>query len=914
MRRFILQMDSFSYLSNADPAAIDGLYQQYRKNPESIDVSWGKFFEGVDFAGRQYPSKASANGQASSEVMAGEFKVINLINGYRSRGHLFTRTNPVRARRTYRPNLDIIHFGLEESDLEKVFHAGTLVGIGPSKLSAIIHHLEETYCQSVGVEYMYIRNAEMVEWIRNKMESTRGRATFSAEEKKQIFGKLSEAVGFENFLDKKFVGQKRFSLEGCEALIPALDQVINHGAALGIREFVMGMAHRGRINVLANIFKKDVRSIFTEFEGKEYEDDLEFSGDVKYHLGDSDEVQAAGKAVRITLVPNPSHLEAVGPVVEGLTRAFAEFEQEEDYHRIAPIIIHGDAAIAAQGVVYEVIQMSKLDGYKTGGTIHIVVNNQVGFTTNFTDARSSIYCTDVGKVTLSPVFHVNADDVEAVVFVVQMAMELRQKFQGDVFIDLLGYRKYGHNEGDEPRFTQPLLYKAIAKHDNPRKIYLEHLLAEGHITQEEANTMNQVQQDALQKALDEARTTDRTVIRDFLENRWSHIRIAQADDFIHSQETGVSKEILQQIARVLYTIPAGMKFFNKMERLLSARADMVEKTDKLDWGMAEQLAYGSLLMEGHPIRFSGQDVERGTFSHRHAVLKIEDSEEEYVPLSNLDPQQAPFRIYNSLLSEYAVLGFDYGYSLALPDVLTIWEAQFGDFFNGAQIIVDQFITAGEDKWHSMSGLVMYLPHGYEGQGAEHSSARLERFLILCAEHNMVVVNPTTPANLFHMLRRQMKQAFRKPLIVFTPKSLLRHPRCVSSMAELTSGRFMELIDDTTAKPQEVKRLVLCSGKLYYDLLEERENTGRTDIAIARLEQLYPFPKAQVDSLVEKYKGAQLVWAQEEPGNMGALAYLMRTQGDYGFEYVARAATGSPATGSSKRHAAEQRELLARIFG
>jgi 2-oxoglutarate dehydrogenase E1 component len=907
-------MDPFTYLSNADPAAIDSLYQQYRKEPASIDPSWGKFFEGLDFASRQYPAKVSANGQAVSAELANEFKVINLINGYRSRGHLFTRTNPVRERRSYTPNLGIENFGLTASDLESVFQAGSMVGIGPAKLSNIIRHLEDTYCQSVGVEYMYIRNPEVVEWIREKMESSRGRAHYSPAEKKQIFSKLSEAVGFENFLDKKFVGQKRFSLEGCEALIPALDQVISHGAGLGIREFVMGMAHRGRINVLANIFRKDVRSIFTEFEGKEYEDDGEFSGDVKYHLGYSGMVQAGGHPVRITLAPNPSHLEAVGPVVEGLTRAFAESEHAEDYHRIAPIIIHGDAAIAGQGVVYEVVQMSRLDGYKTGGTIHIVVNNQVGFTTNYTDARSSIYCTDVGKVTLSPVFHVNADDVEAVVFAVQLAMEFRQKFQGDVFIDLLGYRKYGHNEGDEPRFTQPILYKAIAKHANPRKIYLERLLQEGHISTEDSDKMDLGLRDKLQQALDEARKLDRTVISSFLKERWKHIPQADYKDFSASPETGVAEKKLKEIAKVLYTIPAGMKFFNKMEKLLQARKDMVEVNNKLDWGMAELLAYGSLLEEGYPIRFSGQDVERGTFSHRHAVLKIEDSEEEYIPLANIGKKQADFRIYNSLLSEYAVLGFDYGYSLALPDTLTIWEAQFGDFFNGAQIIVDQFISSGEDKWHSMSALTLFLPHGYEGQGAEHSSARIERFLILCAENNMVVVNPTTPANLFHMLRRQMKQPFRKPLIVFTPKSLLRHPRCMNSLSDLANGHFSEVIDDAVADPKKVKKLVFCSGKLYYDLLEEKESGKHQHVALVRLEQLYPFPQNQFDAIVHKYKGANLIWAQEEPENMGAIAYLMRTQRKYAFEFISRAETGSPATGSSKRHASEQKDLIGKVFG
>ncbi len=909
-------MDTFSYLAASDPAALDHLYQQYLENPSSVDNSWASFFEGVDFATKTYPQKPqSANGEIPENVTR-EFKVINLINGYRSRGHLFTRTNPVRERRKYTPTLDIQNFGLATSDLETVYQAGALIGIGPAKLSAIIKHLEDTYCQSIGVEYMYIRNTEVVEWMQKKMEGSRGRTEYSKDEKKAIFQRLNDAVGFESFLDKKFVGQKRFSLEGCEALIAALDHVIERGADLGIREFVMGMAHRGRLSVLANIFKKDCKSIFTEFEGKEY-DDEEFSGDVKYHLGYSTKVKTRGGAdVRMTLAPNPSHLEAVGPVVEGIARAFAEEEHDNNLDKIAPIVIHGDAAIAGQGVVYETVQMAKLDGYKTGGSIHIVVNNQVGFTTNYTDARSSIYCTDVAKVTLSPVFHVNADDVEAVVFAVDLAMEFRQKFHGDVFIDLLGYRKYGHNEGDEPRFTQPILYKAIAKHQNPRQIYLERLLAEGNLTQEEANQLDAELRLKLDSALELARKTDKTIISNFLEAIWKKYRSATEKDFLKSPKTAVSEKQLNEIAKVIYTVPEGMKFFKKMEKVLQDRKDMVEKSGLIDWGMGEMLAYGSLLQEGHPIRFSGQDVERGTFSHRHAVLKIEDSEEEYVPLSNLSKNQARFNIYNSLLSEYAVLGFDYGYSLATPEALTIWEAQFGDFNNGAQIMIDQFISSAEDKWRSQSGLVMLLPHGYEGQGAEHSSARLERFLTLCAELNMFVCNVTTPANYFHMIRRQLALPFRKPLVVMSPKSLLRHPKCVSELKAFTSGTFEELIDDTTVKAADVKRVVFCTGKLYYELLEQRDAGNLKHVALVRIEQLYPFPMQQFEAVLKKYnKAKQFVWAQEEPENMGAWMYLLRKLRHLtNLEVVARAESGSPATGSSKRHAVEQKALVAKALG
>jgi 2-oxoglutarate dehydrogenase E1 component len=909
-------MDTFSYLAASDPATLDNLYQQFQENPASVDSSWAAFFEGVDFATKNYPQKPQSGNGEIPENVSREFKVINLINGYRSRGHLFTRTNPVRERRKYTPTLEIQNFGLSAADLETVYQAGTLIGIGPSKLSAIIKHLEDTYCQSIGVEYMYIRNTEVVEWMQKKMEGSRGRTEYSKEEKKAIFQRLNDAVGFESFLDKKFVGQKRFSLEGCEALIAALDHVIERGADLGIREFVMGMAHRGRLSVLANIFKKDCKSIFTEFEGKDY-DDEEFSGDVKYHLGYSTNVKTRGGAdVRMTLAPNPSHLEAVGPVVEGIARAFAEEEHDNNLDKIAPIIIHGDAAIAGQGVVYETVQMAKLDGYKTGGSIHIAVNNQVGFTTNYTDARSSIYCTDVAKVTLSPVFHVNADDVEAVVFAVDMAMEFRQKFHGDVFIDLLGYRKYGHNEGDEPRFTQPILYKAIAKHQNPRQIYLERLLGEGNLTQEEANQFDAELRAKLDLALELARKTEKNVISNFLEAIWKKYRPSTEEDFLKSPKTGVSEKQLKEIAKVIYTVPEGMKFFKKMEKVLQDRKDMVEKSGLLDWGMGEMLAYGSLLQEGHPVRFSGQDVERGTFSHRHAVLKIEDSEEEYVPLSNLSAKQARFNIYNSLLSEYAVLGFDYGYSLATPEALTIWEAQFGDFNNGAQIMIDQFISSAEDKWRSQSGLVMLLPHGYEGQGAEHSSARLERFLTLCAELNMFVCNVTTPANYFHMIRRQLALPFRKPLVVMSPKSLLRHPKCVSELKAFTSGTFEELIDDNAVKAADVKRVVFCTGKLYYELLEQRDAGDLKHVALVRIEQLYPFPMQQFEAVLKKYnKAKQFVWAQEEPENMGAWMYLLRKLRHLtNLEVVARAESGSPATGSSKRHAVEQKALVAKALG
>ena len=824
---------------------------------------------------------------------------------------MFTKTNPVRERRKYTPSLAIEHFDLEEADLEIVFQAGSTVGIGPATLQEIITHLEQVYCQSIGVEYMYIRKPEEVEWIKNRLHQNNNTPTFNVDQKKHILHKLNQAVAFENFLHTKYVGQKRFSLEGAESLIPALDALIERGADLGVEEYVMGMAHRGRLNVLANIFNKTYKDIFTEFEGKEYEDAL-FDGDVKYHLGfTSEQACDNGKKVKMSLSPNPSHLEAVDPVVEGISRAKIDEKYAGNNKKLVPILIHGDAALAGQGVVYEVVQMAQLDGYKTGGTIHVAINNQIGFTTNYLDARSSTYCTDVAKVTLSPVFHVNGDDVEAVVHAMQIATEYRQKFGKDVFIDLLCYRKYGHNEGDEPRFTQPLLYKAISKHKNPREIYNQKLMSEGVVEANIAKEMEAEFKLLLQDRFDESKEVEKAFITPFMEQEWEGFQKAQSEDFDISPETGVAKDDLLAVAEKLYNIPEEKQLFKKSQRLLSDRKKMVEDTNKLDWAMGELLAYGTLLQEGHPVRISGQDVERGTFSHRHAVLKSEESEQEICPLNSVS-DVAKFTAFNSLLSEYGVLGFDYGYAMAMPNSLTIWEAQFGDFSNGAQIMLDQFISAAEDKWKMMNGLVMLLPHGYEGQGAEHSSARMERYLQLCAQHNMQMVNCTTPANFFHVLRRQLKRNFRKPLVVFTPKSLLRHPQCVSSIQDFTTGRFQEIIDDTI-EASSVKKLVLCSGKLYYELLQERKEKNRNDVAIVRLEQLYPLPKTQINTVIEKYNPAQLIWAQEEPENMGAWSHILRNLRYLPFEVVARSESAATASGSSKRSAKRQKTIIEQVF-
>jgi 2-oxoglutarate dehydrogenase E1 component len=798
--------------------------------------------------------------------------------------------------------------------LETVFSAGQEIGIGPAKLKDIISHLEETYCQSVGAEYEYIRNPEVINWLQSRMEGSKNHQSFSIDEKKRILHKLNEAVAFENFLHTKFTGQKRFSLEGAESAIPALDAVIDAGAELGIKEFVIGMAHRGRLNVLANILGKSYEDIFSEFEGKEFDENA-FDGDVKYHLGFTTDVETMhNKKVHLSLTPNPSHLEAVDPIVEGIVRAKLDETKGYTVDSIAPILIHGDAAIAAQGIVYEVIQMSLLKGYSTGGTIHLVINNQVGFTTNYIDARSSTYCTDIAKVTLSPVFHVNGDDVEALVYTIRLAMEYRQTFHQDVFIDILCYRKYGHNEGDEPRFTQPLLYQEIAKHLNPREIYNQKLLTEGLVEANLAKEMEKSFKDLLQSNLDNSKLQEKTKVTPFMEGRWSEYRLSNSKDFDQSPVTAVDKKTIVALADKITSLPSDKKFFNKIIRLFEDRKQMMKEPGRLDWAMGELLAYATLMNEGFPVRVSGQDVERGTFSHRHAVIRVEDSEEQYVPLNNLSDKQAPFYIYNSLLSEYGVLGFEYGYSFASPDSLVIWEAQFGDFGNGAQIIIDQYLSSAEDKWRRMNGLVMLLPHGYEGQVAEHSSARLERFLQLCAEDNMQVVNCTTPANFFHLIRRQMHREFRKPLIVFTPKSLLRHPKCISAIADLSKGGFQEVIDDSIVNAKSVKRVVFCSGKVYYDLLERQETEKEKDIAIVRLEQLYPFPKKQLDAIVAKYKYADdLIWLQEEPENMGAWSYLLRTWNNLKLNVIAREASASPATGSHKHHNKEQQALIEKAF-
>jgi len=903
-------MDKFSSVGNQEIEAIEDLYQSYLENPESVDKSWQQFFAGFELARKNYPQKPS---QIKLDNIDKEFAILNLIHGYRQRGHLFTKTNPVRARRKYSPTLAIENFGLEQKDLETTFQAGNEIGIGPAKLKDILAHLEDTYCGSIGVEYVYMRNPEVVQWLRGRMESTKNSEPYSDEKRKHFFYHLKLAVGFENFIHKKFVGQKRFSLEGAEALIPSLDAVIERGAELGIEEFILGMAHRGRLNVLANILEKPYENIFKEFTGKEYEDDIS-QGDVKYHLGYENEVVTDfDKKVKLKLMPNPSHLETVAPIVEGMVRSQIDSVYEGDYSKAAAIVIHGDAAIATQGVVYETTQMSQLNGYKTGGTIHLVINNQVGFTTPYLEARSSTYCTDVAKVTRSPVFHVNGDDVEALIFTVKLAMEFRQKFHSDVFIDILCYRKYGHNEGDEPRFTQPMFYKAIARHPNPRDIYSEKLNSMGIMSKEESRKKIKEFDDFLNEKLKDSEKIKKLKIRKFLLHEYEKYEMPQKTIFNEFQETGVESERLIKIADKINNLPADLSFFKKVNRILSDRKMMIHD-DRLDWAMAELLAYGSLVTEGHPVRLSGQDTERGTFAHRHAAFIIEGTVDKYFPLKHVSEDQARFKVYNSLLSEYAVLGFEYGYALAQPNGLTIWEAQFGDFNNVAQVIIDQYLTSAFEKWGLMNGVVLFLPHGYEGQGPEHSSARIERFLELAANNNIQVVIPSTPANMFHILRRQVKMKMRLPLIVFTPKSLLRHPMVQSKLEELAGGGFMEIIDDKTAEPDLVEKIVFTSGRLYYDLAKYKVEHGISNVAVVRLEQIYPIPNKQIKEILKKYKKSEeLIWAQDEPENMGAWPFINRKLDCLGFKVVARPESASPAVGLMEKHKQSLDKILETVF-
>lgn len=914
-------MKDFSFVTNSHPAYIESLYQAYRKDPATVDPEWIKFFEGFDFAVSNANGKVDAAGAkgtaglpVSSEQFAKELGVYRLIQAYRKKGHLIAKTNPIRERKDRNANLDLKHFGLTDADLKTEFFAGQIIGLGRTSLEKILQHVKIVYASTVGVEFTYINDLDKIEWLQKELETT-FKKPLAVERKKRILSKLNQGVMFEKFLHTKYIGQKRFSLEGGETTIPALDAMINTAAEYGVQEAVIGMAHRGRLNVLANILGKTYEQIFSEFEGTATPDTTMGSGDVKYHLGFRASIQTAGgKEVNLQLTPNPSHLEVVDPVVVGFARSKADVIYNSDYDKILPILIHGDAAIAGQGVVYEVAQMSKLRGYYTGGTMHFVINNQIGFTTDFEDARSSDYCTSVASIVQAPVFHVNGDDVEAVVKIAEIATRYRQEFNSDIYIDMVCYRKHGHNEGDDPKFTQPKLYAAIDKHPNPREVYQQQLIANGDVDAAIAQEMEKAFWADLQERLDEVKQHPLPYKYQQPERWWQELRKATPEDFIKSPDTAITPEQLQQIFKAMMEIPAGFKPLRKVEKLLQDKQKLFDEQGQLDWASGELLAYGSLLLEGRDVRLSGQDVKRGTFSHRHAVLRSEETDEEHNRLSKISENQGKFRIYNSLLSEFAVLGFEYGYSIANPYALTIWEAQFGDFMNGGQTLIDQFITSAETKWQKQSGLVMLLPHGYEGQGPEHSSARLERFLQQCAEYNFFVTNCTTAASFFHALRRQLAEPFRKPMINFSPKANLRHVRSYSPVADFTQGGFKEVLDDPfITDASRVKKVLLCSGKMYFDLSEKQIKEDRKDVAIVRLEQLYPLPVAQLEGIQQKYKGATWFWVQEEPLNMGAASFLQMNLKQFNYGVISRNPSAATATGYAKVHAQEQQEIIDTAF-
>ncbi|SIT08548.1 2-oxoglutarate dehydrogenase E1 component [Belliella pelovolcani] len=925
-------MDKYSYIANAHVAYIDELYAAYKNNPESVDPSWKTFFDGFEFAITQYgedenggaqvtnisSSQPAANGSLATrgtimdmEQLPKEIKVRALIHAHRSRAHLRSKTNPVRERRDRKALIDLEDFGLDQNDLNTEFQAGNEIGIGAAKLSKIVESLKTIYEGPMGFEYLYIRDPEMLDWLKTKIEKEALAFNPPTEEKKRILSKLNEAVVFENFLHTKYLGQKRFSLEGGESTIPFLDAVINKGAELGVEEVMIGMAHRGRLNVLANIMGKTYEQIFSEFEGTAKPDLTMGDGDVKYHMGYSSDITTQDdKKVNLKLAPNPSHLEAVNPVVEGFIRAKIDAQHKGDSTKALPILIHGDAAVAGQGIVYEVTQMAGLKGYNTGGTIHFVINNQVGFTTDFDDARTSIYCTDVAKIIDAPVIHVNGDNAEAVVFAAKLAAEFRQKFKKDIFVDMVCYRRHGHNESDEPKFTQPELYNIISKHPNPREIYVKRLTERGDLDAKIAKQMDAEFRQLLQDRLNMVKEKPLPYQFTKFEQEWQSMRRSKPEDFEQSPETAISNDQIEKVAEAITQVPKGFKPIKQIDIQLKQRKDMFFNAKSLNWASAELLAYGSLLLEGKTVRITGQDVQRGTFSHRHAVVHDSTTNKPYNFLKEMKDSKGLFSIYNSLLSEYAVLGFEYGYAMANPHSLTIWEAQFGDFANGAQTMIDQFISSGESKWQKMNGLVMLLPHGYEGQGPEHSNARPERFLQLSAEYNMVVANITEPSNFFHLLRRQVAWEFRKPCVVMSPKSLLRHPKVMSPIEEFTSGRFREIILDQTVKAKDVKRVVLCSGKIYYDLEEVREKEKVKDVAIIRVEQLHPLPKKQIMDALKAYKGAEVVWVQEEPENMGYWNYILRMMWkDLPMDVIARKMSASPATGYNKVHVEEQNNIV-----
>jgi 2-oxoglutarate dehydrogenase E1 component len=910
-------MKDFSYITNSHPGYIESLYREFLQNPQTVDPDLVKFFQGFDFALSSGAATAAGTPTVASTASgdwAKEWAVFQLIESYRKKGHLIANTNPIRPRKDRDARLSLKDFGLSEADLSTSFQAGQFIGLGTATLQDILKKLNQAYAGPIGAEFSYLRQPDRIQWMTDAVEQQLTQAVPLAQ-KRRILEKLNQGVILEKFLHTKYVGQKRFSLEGGENTIVALDAMINTAASLHVQEVVIGMAHRGRLNVLANIMGKTYEQIFSEFEGTAQLDQTMGSGDVKYHMGFGSQVKTPnGDSIHLKLMPNPSHLEAVNPVVAGFARAKSDLLCNQQYDKVLPVLIHGDASVAGQGIVYEVLQMSGLKGYAVGGTIHLVINNQIGFTTDFDDARTSDYCTSLAATVQAPVLHVNGDDAEAVLKCLEVAVRYRQQFHGDIFIDLLCYRRHGHNEGDDPKFTQPQLYALIDKHQNPREVYVHRLMEGGDSeVQDLTKEMEKKFWSDLQERLDEVKQHPLPYHYQAPELEWNKMRRAAATDFDYSPDTAVEASQLETVFRSLMKWPSGFQPLRKVEKLLLDKVKLFEAEKKIDWATAELLAYGTLLCEGKSIRISGQDVGRGTFSHRHAILRDEQTAEAYSRLSQIPGATGKFQLYNSLLSEYGVLGFEYGYALADPLSLVIWEAQFGDFANGAQTMIDQFIAAGEQKWNRMNGVTLLLPHGYEGQGPEHSSARLERFLQLAAELNIVVTNITTAANFFHALRRQLSWPFRKPLINFAPKANLRLPGTYSSVDDFTKGGFQEVLDDASVTPASVKKVLFCSGKIYYDLLDRKNKEQRPDIALIRVEQLYPFPQKQIDALQKKYGKATWFWVQEEPLNMGAASFLQMNLKSFPFGVISRQASASTATGFQKVHQQEQAEIIQMAF-
>jgi 2-oxoglutarate dehydrogenase E1 component len=909
-------MVDWSFVNRENAAYIEEMYERYRADPGSVGPDWALFFAGFELGadGRRGPAVAGGGPRELPEKTIGVF---DLIHSYRELGHLIANLDPLGHNRTSHPLLELSEFGFEDGDLERTVECPSFKGCQKATLGELVERLRETYCRTLGVEYMFIEDKEQRTWLQERMEPSHNRPDLGDEDRKFLLTKLIAARGFEHFLHTKYVGQKRFSLEGGESLIPLLETIIEEAGNAGAEEIVMGMPHRGRLNVLANVLGKPYEMIFSEFEGSFLRKDVQGDGDVKYHLGYArDHTTRTGRKVHVSLLSNPSHLEAINPVVEGVVRAKQHYRRDRAGDLVMPLLIHGDAAFTGQGLVLETLFLSGLEGYRTGGTIHVIINNQIGFTECPPDYRFTPYASDLAKVIEAPVFHVNADDPEAAVQAARLAVGFRNAFKKDVIIDLICYRRHGHNETDDPSFTQPLMYQEISRHRPAHELYCERLVAQEVVTGDEVERIAGEYREIFDDALNYARDFRPRQQVFALGGVWTGMTWA-GDDW--SAHTAVPLKTLQQVADGARRLPDGFTPHPKVQRLLDERAAMLGRDGKIDWGCAEMLAFGTLLLEGTSVRLSGEDSERGTFSHRHAVLHDQKTAAEYVPLDHLSPDQGRFYIIDSMLSEAGVLGFEYGFSSADPRNLVIWEAQFGDFANGAQVIIDQFIACAESKWQRMSGLVLLLPHGYEGQGPEHSSARLERYLQLCAENNMQVCNLTTPAQYFHVLRRQMHRRFRKPLVIMSPKSLLRHKLAVSAPRDLVAGGFQTVIPETEAiNAREVQRVLLCSGKVYYDLAIARRERGIEQVAIVRVEQLYPFPAAEIRAALQTYPAtAEVRWVQEEPENMGAYSFMAHhlppLLGGRTLGYVGREAAASPAVGSYKLHEAEQTEVVDRAL-